>query len=467
MIYYDLSKGESMKSKVMNMTTGNPVRLLLVFSVPMLIGNVFQQLYNLVDSMIVGRFVGEGALAAIGATNSVGFLFFAICNGLGSGGGILTAKEFGAGNDEAVKKSIVNSGYILIFGSLVMGGIAALVSKSVLEFMNTPSLIMNDALLYMYLQCIGLPLVAIYNHSSSMLRALGDSRTPLYFLIFAALLNVVLDLWFVCGFEWGIFGAAFATGIAQVVAGIGCLIYAIKFNPYFKMKRHHFKPEGKILWECVRLGVPLSVQFSMIAVSCMALQRIVNGYGPAVMAAFTATSRVEQLLHQPYQTLSAALSTYSGQNLGAKEHERIRLGFRKSMVMMGIFSLVMLPVMQFGGEAIIRLFVDDPTVIYYGAKAMQITSWFYITLGTIYMTRGVLNGIGDAAFALINGIVEVVGRIVVPVALTLIPFIGVWGIWWSTGIVWLISALFCYLRYVFWGKKLKEPQLNDAGEVTI
>lgn len=453
-----------MKSKVMNMTTGNPVRLLLVFSVPMLIGNVFQQLYNLVDSMIVGRYVGEDALAAIGATNSVGFLFWAICNGLGSGGGILTAREFGAGNDEDVRKSIVNSGYILILGSLVMGIIAAVVSEPVLEFMNTPQHIMHDTLVYMYMQCIGLPLVAIYNHVSCMLRALGDSKTPLYFLIFAALLNVVLDLWFVCGFGWGVFGAALATGIAQIIAGIGCLIYAIKYNAYFKMKPHHFKPEGKILWECVRLGVPLSVQFSMIAVSCMALQRVVNGYGSAVMAAFTATSRVEQLLHQPYQTLSAALSTYSGQNLGAKEHDRIRLGFRKSMLMMGIFSLVMLPVMQFGGEAIIELFVDDPVVIHYGAKAMMITSWFYITLGTIYMTRGVLNGIGDAAFALINGIVEVVGRIFVPVALTMIPFIGVWGIWWSTGIVWLISAVFCYLRYVSWCKKLKEPQLNDNGE---
>ncbi|MBE5878722.1 MAG: MATE family efflux transporter [Lachnospiraceae bacterium] len=452
-----------MESKMMNMTTGSPVRLLLVFSIPMLIGNVFQQLYNLVDSMIVGQFVGEDALAAIGATNSVGFLFFAMCNGLGSGGGILTAKEFGAGNEENVKKTIVNSGYILLFGSVIMGVLAALVSEPVLSFMNTPEHIMHDALIYMYMQCIGLPLVAIYNHSSSMLRALGDSRTPLYFLIFAALLNVGLDLWFVCGFEWGVFGAALATGIAQVIAGIGCLLYAIKFNPYFKMSRRHFRLEGGILWECVRLGVPLSVQFSMIAVSCMALQRVVNGYGSAVMAAFTATSRVEQLLHQPYQTLSAALSTYSGQNLGAKEHERIRLGFRKSMLMMGIFSLVMLPVMQFGGAAIIKMFVDDAVVIDYGAKAMQITSWFYITLGTIYMTRGVLNGIGDAAFALINGIVEVVGRIVVPVALTMIPFIGVWGIWWSTGIVWLISALFCYLRYVSWGKKLKENM--DAVEV--
>lgn len=443
-----------MKSKTMNMTVGNPVRLLLIFSIPMLIGNVFQQLYNLVDSMIVGQYVGENALAAVGATNSVGFLFFAICNGIGSGGGIITARQFGAGDEEQVKKTIVNSGYILMLGSILMGALAAVVAKPVLVFMDTPDHILNDALIYMYMQCIGLPLVAIYNHSSSMLRALGDSRTPLYFLIFASILNVGLDLWFVCGFHMGVFGAALATMIAQLVAGVGCMIYAVCFNTYFKMRRYHFKIEGSIIWECIRLGVPLSLQFSLIAISCMALQKVVNGYGAAVMAAFTATSRVEQLLHQPYQTLSAALSTYSGQNLGAGEKDRIRLGFRKSMVMMAIFSFAMLPAMQLGGELIIKMFVSDMEVIQYGAAAMRITSWFYVFLGTIYMTRGVLNGVGDAMFALINGIVEVIGRITIPVAMTMIPFIGVWGIWWATGVTWLISALFCVLRYVSWRKKL-------------
>ncbi len=447
-----------MKSKVMNMTTGNPVRLLLIFSIPMLIGNVFQQLYNLVDSMIVGKYVGENALAAVGATNSVGFLFFALCNGIGSGGGIITAQQFGAGNEEEVKKAIVNSGYILMLGSILMGALAALVAEPVLVYMETPPHILQDALIYMYMQCIGLPLVAIYNHSSSMLRALGDSKTPLYFLIFASILNVGLDLWFVCGFEWGVFGAAFATMIAQLIAGIGCFIYAICVNPYFKMKPRHFMPEGRIIWECVRLGVPLSFQFSLIAISCMALQKVVNGYGAAVMAAFTAVSRVEQLLHQPYQTLSAALSTYCGQNLGAGENERIKLGFRKSMVMMGIFSLAMLPLMQLGGEFIIRMFVDDAVVIEYGAAAMRITSWFYIFLGTIYMTRGVLNGVGDAMFALINGVVEVLGRITIPIAMTMIPFIGLWGIWWSTGVVWLISAVFCFWRYFSWRKKLPKEK---------
>lgn len=465
------------KSETMNMTVGSPVKLLLLFSVPMLIGNVFQQLYNLADSAIVGKYVGADALAAVGNTGTVGFLFFALCNGLGSGGGIITARQFGAGRDEDVKKAIVNSAYILLIGSVLMGALAAVCAKPILTMMETPDNVMNDALIYMYMQCIGLPLVAVYNHSSSMLRALGDSKTPLYFLIFACLLNVGLDFWFVCGFHWGVFGAALATGIAQVIAGAGCLIYAIKFNPYFKMKPRHFKPEFKILWECVRLGVPLSLQFSLIAISCMALQRVVNGYGSVVMAAFTATSRVEQLIHQPYQTLSAALSTYSGQNLGAEKMERIKFGFNKSMLMMTIFSLAMFPVMQFFGEGIVSLFVDknDIAVIEYGAAALRITSIFYIFLGTIYMTRGVLNGVGDALFALINGVVEVIGRIIIPVAMVAIPFIGVWGIWWSTGVVWAVSALFCVLRYISWRKKhrigrIKEKEVTetqDAAETAV
>ncbi len=442
-----------MKSKTLNMTEGSPVRLLIIFAIPMLIGNVFQQMYNLVDSVIVGRYIGADALAAVGATNSVSFLFFALCNGIGSGAGIITAQQFGAGNQDNVKKSIVNAAYIMLVGSVAMGIVAYLATGVALRAMATPEEIMADAIVYMHMQCLGLPLIAVYNHASSMLRALGDSKTPLYFLVFSCFLNVGLDLLFVCVFGMGIFGAAVATMIAQFIAGVGCLLYALKYNSYFRLEKKHFSPDKQMIWGSIRLGVPLSLQFSMIAISCMALQRVVNGYGAAVVAAFTATGRVEQLLHQPYGTLCAALSTYSGQNLGAKNMERIKLGFRKSMMMMTVFSLLMLPLMQFFGEPIIQLFVDDAQVIRYGAVAMKITSWFYIFLGMIYMTRGVLNGVGDALFALQNGIVEVVGRIIIPVGLCMIPAIGVWGIWWATGVTWMISALFCVLRYFSWRKK--------------
>lgn len=443
-----------MKSKTLNMTEGNTVQLLLVFAVPMLIGNIFQQLYNLVDSVIVGKFVGADALAAIGATNAVSFLFFAICNGVASGGGIITAQYFGAGDNGKIKKAVINSAYILLIGSVVIGIFAFFISTSVLQMMATPEEILQEAVVYMRIQCLGLPLIAIYNHVSSMLRALGDSKTPLYFLIFSCVINVVLDLFFVCTMGTGVFGAALATIIAQFIAGIGCLIYALKYNVYFKFKKEDFRPQMQMIIATIRLGIPLSLQFSLIAISTMALQRVVNTFGTAVVAAFTATSRVEQLLHQPYGTLSAALSTYAGQNLGAKKLDRVKLGVKKGMLMMGIFSLIMLPVMQLFSEYIIQLFVNETDVIVYGARGLRITSWFYLALGAINVIRGTLNGVGDAMFAFINGIVEVIGRIVIPIAFTMIPFIGVWGIWWSAGIVWAVSALFCMWRYISWEKKI-------------
>jgi len=442
-----------MKSRTMNMTEGNPTRLLLIFALPMLLGNLFQQMYNLVDSVIVGKFCGTNALAAIGATSSVTFLFFALCNGLGAGGGIVTAKQFGAGQDDRVKSCIVNSGYTLIFGSLMIGVTALLLANPILALMGTPAEILKDSTLYMQIMCASLPLVGLYNHVSSMLRALGDSRTPLYFLIFACVLNIGLDIWFVYGLKLEVLGAAIATVLSQLVAGLGCLVFAVATNPYFRLKRHHFRPDWKMMWETLRMGVPLSLQFSLIAVSLMVLQGVVNSFGPVVVAAYTATGRVEQLLHQPYGTLSAALSTYCGQNLGAKKMDRLILGFKKSMGIMTVFSLVMLPIMQFFSEGIIRVFVDDPEVIACGATGLRITSWFYIVLGIINMCRGILNGVGDAVFALINGGVEVLIRVTLPFALVAIPLFGMWGIWWSVGICWFISAAFCLLRYWAWKKK--------------
>ncbi|MBR6340954.1 MAG: MATE family efflux transporter [Treponema sp.] len=438
-----------MKTNMINMTQGNTVRLLLTFSVPMLIGNIFQQLYNLADSVIVGQLIGADALAAIGATGSITFFFFALCNGTGSAGGIVTSQFFGEGNDSKVKNCIINTAFIMIVVPLVIGTIAFFSAAPLLKFLNTPEKILSDATAYMQIMCLNLFLVSAYNFVSSMLRALGDSKTPLYFLILSCLLNIILDLIFVYNLKMGVIGAGIATLISNVICSILCLAFAFKTNPYFKFTRSDLHLNSVILWKCIRLGVPLSLQFSMIAISCMALQRVVNNYGAVAVAAFTATSRVEQLIHQPYQTLGAALSTYSGQNFGAKNKERLLEGFKKSMLMMTIFSLAMLPIMQFFGNAITRLFVKDPEVIEMGAKALAITSWFYVFLGIIYMVRGVLNGVGDAFFSLINGVTEIVGRFTVPFLLTAIPAIGVWGIWWSVGVVWFMSAATAYWRYLY------------------
>ena len=436
------------------MTEGSPVTLILLFSIPMLIGNLFQQVYNLVDSVIVGKYVNADALAAIGATGSVTFLFFAICNGIGSGGGIITSQYFGKKNDEAVKSCIVNTGYIMLVFPIIVGFIAYILTVPILKLLDTPVEILNDAADYMKIMCVGLVFVSLYNYISSMLRALGDSRTPLFFLIFSCLLNTGLDFLFVVGFNMSVRGAGIATIISQFVSGVGCILYAMKTNSYFKFTKENMKFNKHITMSILKLGIPLSLQFSLIAISCMALQKVVNSFGKTTVAAFSATSRIEQIIHQPYQTLGAALSTFTGQNYGANLKDRVKEGYKKSLMIMVIFSIIMLPIMQLFSENIVRIFVDEEPVIVMGAKALRITSYFYVMLGTIYTVRGVLNGLGDSIFALINGIVEVIGRFTVPIMLVAIPAIGLWGIWWSVGIVWSLAGITALMRYFSFKKKV-------------
>lgn len=442
-----------MRSRTMNMSRGKPLKLLTLFAVPLLIGNLFQQAYNLADSIIVGQFVGAGALAAVGATGSISFLFFSVCNGISSGGGIVTAQYFGANDDDRVRRAIVNSAYIMFSTSLAMGGIAFVLTPAALRLMGTPVDILPDAITYMRMTCLSVPLIAVYNYAASMLRALGDSRTPLYFLIVACLLNVLLDLLCVRGLGLGVFGAALATMLAQLLAGVECLGYAMHTNPYFLFERSRLGVDWEIIRHAVRLGLPLALQWSMIAVSTTALQTVVNRFGTTAVAAFTATNRIDQLTQQPFGSLGMALSTYAGQNYGARRLDRVREGLKDAMLVMAVFSGAMLIVIQLLGPDIVRAFVSDGDVVTLGGKALRLTSWFYVFLGTIFVIRGALNGVGDTLFSFINGIIEMLCRIFLPMGLMMLLSAGVWVIWWTAGLTWAISALACLLRYVWWRRK--------------
>ena len=442
------------KSRTLNMTQGNPIRLLMSFAIPMLIGNLFQQVYSLTDSIIVGQFLGSDALAAVGSTGPITFLFFSICNGVGSGAGIVTSQYFGAGLIHRTKRAIANAAYIMFAASMVMGVAAFFAAPLLLGLIGVPEALMENALTYMRMSCIGVPMVAVYNYSSSMLRSLGDSRTPLYFLIVSCFLNIVLDILFVYNFGMGVFGAAFATIIAQILSGVGCLLYALKFNSYFHLTKEDMQPDGEIVRQSVRLGLPLALQWSLISLSSTALQMFVNSFGAEAMAAFTATNRIEQLIHMVYGSISAALATYAGQNFGAHNMKRVKEGFRYGLLIASVFTVVMMAVYQMMSTLIMQLFVKEQPVILIGSAALKLTSWFYVFLAVIYMSRGVLNGVGDAMFALINGVVEVICRITLPMLLVaLIPGVDMMGIWWVTVLTWIISAAFCVLRYVFWYKK--------------
>lgn len=437
-----------MKKYVKDMTEGTPVKLILSFMIPMLLGNIFQQFYSMVDSIIVGQFIGADALAAVGATGSMNFLIFSLCVGMSNGIGIVVSQFFGAGREERVRRAIANAAYIMIVAAVVMGTIGVVFARPILTFLDTPSDIIDQSVIYMVIMCAGIPCVSLYNCVSAILRGVGDSKTPLYFLVVSSILNIGLDLLFVCVYDKGVAGAGIATVISQLSAGVGSLIFALYKNPFFKIEKEQRKIDKSIIKQCVRLGVPLAFQTSLIAISCVALQRVVNSFGPVVMAAFTATSRIEMLYQQPLNSVTAAVSTFSGQNLGAGKLNRVKKGFLTGMTIMGIFTLVVMPLAYFFGNYMVALFVKEQEVIEIGARAMKITCFFYLALGTIYVTRGLLNGCGDATYSFLSGICEMLGRICFAGPLTSIAAIGKWGIWWATALTWFLCGSLGMIRFL-------------------
>ena len=283
------------KQAVHSMTEGSPAGLLLKFTIPMLIGNLFQQFYNMVDSIVVGRFVGANALASVGATGSLNFLLFAMSFGISAGVGVVVSQHFGAGRMDMVEKSIINGMYLLAAVSVVMGIVGITSARWVLTALDTPQAILDDAVTYMRVSCAGILAIAAYNGVASVLRALGDSRTPLYFMVVACFVNIGLDLLFVIVFGWSVFGVALATVIAQLVAAIGAFAYALCRISYFRIRRENRPVRRDIMLRCFRLGIPIALQNALIAVSCIFLQKVVNGFGENVVAANTALGRIEQL----------------------------------------------------------------------------------------------------------------------------------------------------------------------------
>lgn len=438
-----------MNSKnITDMTVGSPAKHIIRFTLPLLLGNLFQQLYNMVDSIVVGNFVGANALAAVGACGSMNFLFFSLSSGLAIGIGIIVAQFFGAGDDKNVRNTIANSIYVLMGASVLVSLLGIALSPWILQLLQTPDTIIGDAVVYMRTTCAGILFIAIYNGAAAILRALGDSKTPLYFLILSSIINVVLDLVFVLCFHWSVFGVAFATIIAQAVSAIACIVYAYQKIDYFKLTREQLRFQPQIVANSFKIGVPIALQNSMIAVSCMVLQGVVNTFGETIMASYTIIGRIEQIVQQPFSSLGTALTTYSGQNVGAGKTDRVQNGFRQAVLMVLVFSVCLIPICWLFGEQIISIFVKEPEVIAIGAKALRINSLCYFGLGMIYVPRSVLNGCGDTNFAMINGITEVICRVLFSQILTRIAILGYWGIWLTTGATWISTAVVCVVRYM-------------------
>lgn len=336
-------------SRTTDMTQGSEMRHIIMFSLPLLAGNLLQQTYNIVDTMVVGRYLGDDALAAVGATGSITYLFYTLCIGLSVGA--------------------------------------------------------------------------------------------------ASLLNALLDLLFVVVFKFGIAGAAWATVLTQALSAISCIVYCFAVSGEIKLTADDLHADKDMMSRCVKTGVPIAIQNGLISVSMVALQRVTNGFGETVMAAYTVSMRIEQFVQQPFSSLNAAVSTFTGQNIGAGQEKRAQKGLACAIKISVIFSAVVLVLFTLFGGAITSWFVKGKTVISISAKALIITSLFYWSLGIIHTTRGFLNGAGDTNYALVNGMAEVICRIGLSLILTRIAFIGYWGIWYTTAATWFVTAMVSLIRY--------------------
>jgi len=437
------------KKNTVDMTVGNPARHILLFAAPLFVGNLFQQFYNLVDSIIVGKYINADALAATGCCASLNFLFFSLCFGLANGIGVIVSQYFGSGNDAKIKETVASAIYVISGTAIVVTLLGVVLARPLLVLLQAPEGIIRDqAVIYFRTTCCGILFIGIYNGVAAILRAIGDSKTPLYFLIISSFLNIGMDLLFVIVLNMGVFGVAFATVVAQFFSAAICVIYACAKVPYFKLTRTDLKPNITIIKHSFKLGVPLALQSSMIAISMIVLQSVVNKFGNVAMSSNTIASRVDLIISQFYNAMASAITTFSGQNFGAKKIDRVKKGYKYGIIFVCIYNLIMIPIVYFMSKQIASLFVTEEVVINLSAKAERLLCFMYAGLGLIYIPRGVLNGVGDARFSLINGISEVICRLVFSFVLTSIPSIGVMGIWWATGLTWATVAVICNLRYL-------------------
>lgn len=406
-----------MKSAQNDMTVGNPMKIILGFTLPIFIGNVFQQFYNMADAVIVGKFVGNKALAAVGSTGTIMFLIYGFVVGMTAGFTVLTAQKFGAGDMKGMRKTVAGAGIL----SFVVGALLTILfmafMKPLLIFMNTPSDIFADAYSYIMIVSGGILAQMLYNLLSSILRALGNSKLPLVFLIISALLNIVLDLAFIVGFGMGAKGAAVATVIAQGVSGILCLFYIIAKIPILHLKREDLYVGSTIYKNQLRIGVPMALQYSITAIGTMMVQSSLNILGSTLVAAYTAAGKIEQVVTQAYVAMGTTMATYAAQNMGAGSVKRIREGFKACTVIGVVYSFVAAGFIMTVGKYMTYLFVSEDVDIIMNSVDIYLKciGIFFIPLAVVNIYRNGIQGLGYGLLPMMAGVAELIGRGVVAV----------------------------------------------------
>ena len=456
------------RDATLDMTQGSPAKLLILFAIPMWIGAVFQLMYNMVDTIVVGRFVSIDALAAIGAAGSTSMFIMLMGNGLTNGISVIISQAEGAKRQDLLKRAVTHAVYLVLAGSLVLGLASFFGARPMMELLGTPDNIIGQSVAYIQITGGLSAALFAYNGVSSVLRAVGDSKTPLYFLIFSSLLNVALDLLFVLAVQGGVAGVAWATVISQLVSAVLCAWYMLRRHPRLKPDGDSWKFDGEMIRQYLRIGLPMCAQSLVLCVGMFVITAVINSFGSDIVAAYTVGGKVEQLATVSFSNVAFSFSVYAGQNFGAKKYGRIAEGLKKGVLIVGSLALVSTAIMMIFARPLALIFMEEPSayVLEAAVSMIRIEAALYVALGAIWTVNSALRGIGAVKITLVSSIVELASKIGISVLLPLaIGYTGIWlaaPIGWMLGLVPSIIFLQCWFQDTeTFGKSRKEKSLYN------
>jgi putative MATE family efflux protein len=443
-----------------NLTKGSPAKLILLFTIPLLIGNIFQQFYSIADTFIVGRTIGVNALAAVGCTGSIMFLILGFAQGLTAGLSIITAQKFGAEDKKGVKESYVAGIVISMIVTIILTIISTVTARDILELMNTPPEIIDDAYRFVFVIFLGIIASMFFNFYSNIIRALGDSKTPLIYLICACILNVILEFVFILVFKMGVTGAAIATVIAQGVSALLCMWHIKRNLPVLKLKKGDLKISKKVFIDHIRISLPMGFQASIIAIGAIILQFALNGLGATSVAAYTAAQKIDSIAIQPMMSFGIAMATYTAQNYGAKKFERIKDGVRKCALISVTFSIIVGLINILAGQFLTGLLVgyDQTEVISLSQVYLTSNGIFYFILSLLFIYRYTLQGLGQSFIPTVAGIMELIMRSFAAIILS--KPLGFLGVCLSNPLAWLGACIPLAAAYYITIKKINNEYIN-------
>ncbi|HOP59329.1 MAG TPA: MATE family efflux transporter [Bacteroidales bacterium] len=429
-----------------DLTKGHEGKLIFRFAAPMLIGNIFQQLFNVVDSVVVGNFIGKEALAAVGASFPIIFMLISLIIGLVMGITVVISQYFGAKDYVRVKRAIDTMYIYTVFAGIIATAAGLLLTVPLLRLLDTPQEIMPQATQYMRIFFSGMVIFFGYNGTSAVLRGLGDSKTPLYFLIIATVANIIFDLLFVGVFSWGIKGAAFASLLANSIAFGLAIIWLNKTHKIIQIAVRGLHFDREIFLQSIRIGLPTGIQHTLVAIGNLALLSIVNKFGTNVLAAYSVANRIDMMATIPSLSFSQALSTFVGQNIGANKTERVRTGLKATIKMAGGITVITTLLIILMGNILMRMFTNDTDVIRIGNEYLTIVSAFYLLFTMMFIFNGIMRGAGDTIFPMFFSLISL-WLVRIPLAFYLSARMGESGIWWAIPAGWFIGLVLSFFYY--------------------